>query len=40
MREGIDQLAEFYPNCFGQPRQPLKIGIHDDIVARHRELPA
>jgi ProP effector len=27
------------PNCFRQPRQPLKIGIHNDIAARHPELP-
>jgi ProP effector len=31
-------LAELYPNCFHQPRQPLKIGIHNDIIARHPEL--
>ena len=38
MHEGIAQLAEFYPNCFRQPCQPLKIGIHNDIIARHLEL--
>ena len=38
MHEGIPQLAELYPSCFRQPRQPLKIGIHNDIVARHPEL--
>ena len=38
MHEGIAQLAKLYPNCFRQPRQPLKIGIHNDIVARHPEL--
>jgi sRNA-binding protein len=26
MHEGIARLAELYPNCFRQPRQPLKIG--------------
>ena len=35
MHEGI---AELYPNCFRQPGQPLKIGIHNDIIARHPEL--
>jgi len=38
MHEGIAQLAELYPSCFRQPRQPLKIGIHNDIIARHPEL--
>ena len=38
MHEGIAQLAELYPNCFRQPGQPLKIGIHKDIIARHPEL--
>jgi len=38
MHEGIAQLAELYPNCFRQPRQPLKIGIHNDVIARHPEL--
>jgi ProP effector len=38
MHEGIAQLAELYPNCFRQPGQPLKIGIHDDVIARHPEL--
>ena len=38
MHEGIPQLAELYPSCFRRPRQPLKIGIHNDIVARHPEL--
>jgi sRNA-binding protein len=38
MHKGIAQLAEFYPNCFRQPRKPLKIGIHNDIIARHPEL--
>jgi sRNA-binding protein len=32
MHEGIAQLAELYPDCFRQPRQPLKIGIHNDIM--------
>jgi sRNA-binding protein len=40
MHEGIAQLAELYPYCFRQPRQPLKIGIHNDIVAQHPELRA
>jgi ProP effector len=34
MHEGISQLAKLYPNCFCHPRQPLKIGIREDIVAR------
>jgi len=38
MHEGIAQLAELYPNCFRQPGQPLKIGIHNDVIARHPEL--
>jgi sRNA-binding protein len=38
MHEGITQLAELYPNCFRQPCQPLKIGIHNDVIARHPEL--
>ena len=38
MHEGIAQLTELYPNCFRQPRQPLKIGIHDDIIAQRPEL--
>jgi sRNA-binding protein len=38
MHEGIARLAELYPNCFRQPRQPLKIGIHNDVIARHPEL--
>ena len=38
MHEGIAQLAELYPSCFRQLRQPLKIGIRNDIVARHPEL--
>jgi ProP effector len=38
MHEGIAQLAELYPSCFCQPRRPLKIGIHNDIIARHPEL--
>jgi ProP effector len=40
MHEGIGQLAELYPNCFRQPRSPLKIGIHNDIIAEHPELGA
>jgi ProP effector len=38
MHEGIAQLAELYPSCFRQPRQPLKVGIHNDIIALHPEL--
>ena len=38
MHEGIVQLAELYPNCFRQPGQPLKIGIRNDVIARHPEL--
>jgi ProP effector len=44
MHEDIAPLFELYPNCFRQPRQPaqdrLKIGIHNDITARHPELRA
>ena len=40
MHEGIAQLAELYPDCFRRPRQPLKIGIHNDIIAQHPELRA
>jgi sRNA-binding protein len=38
MHEGIAQLVELYPNCFRQLRRPLKIGIHNDVIARHPEL--
>jgi ProP effector len=38
MHEGIVRLAKLYPNCFRQPHQPLKIGIHNDVIARHPEL--
>ena len=38
MHKGIAQLAELYPNCFLRPRQPLKIGIDNDVIARHPEL--
>ena len=38
MQESIALLAELYPNCFRQPRQPLNIGIHNDVIARHPEL--
>ena len=40
MHEDIPQLAELYPSCFRHPRQPLKIGIHSDIIAQHPELRA
>jgi ProP effector len=38
MHEAIAQLAALFPNCFRQPCEPLKIGIHNDIIARHPEL--
>jgi ProP effector len=38
MHEGIAQLAALFPNCFRQPCEPLKIGIHNDIIARQPEL--
>src|SRR5262249_19680472 len=38
MHEAIAQFAGLHPNCFRQPSQPLKIGIHNDIIARHPEL--
>jgi len=39
--EGVDQLATLYPLCFFREhelRQPLKIGIREDIIAQHPEL--
>jgi hypothetical protein len=33
MHEGISQLAKLYPNCFCEPRRPLKIGIREGIIA-------
>jgi sRNA-binding protein len=41
MHAGIDKLAELYPRCFFRThhlRRPLKIGIRDDIIARHPDL--
>jgi sRNA-binding protein len=41
MHDGIDKLAELFPNCFFREnhlRRPLKIGIKDDIIARHPDL--
>jgi len=38
MHEGVAHLAEIYPRCFCQPRQPLKIGIR--FIARHPEIPS
>jgi len=38
MYEVIAQLADLFPSRFRQPRQPLKIGIHKGIIARHPEL--
>ena len=38
MHEAIAQLAALFPSCFRQPCEPLKIGIHNDIIARHPEL--
>ena len=38
MHEAIAQFAGLHPNCFRQPGQPLKIGIHNDVIARHPEL--
>src|SRR6516164_5164412 len=38
MHEGIARLAELHPNCLRQLGRPLKIGIHNDIIARHPEL--
>ena len=41
MHEGVDQLATLYPLCFFREhelRQPLKIGIREDIIAQHPEL--
>jgi ProP effector len=43
MQDGIDKLAELFPNCFFRDnhlRRPLKIGIRDDITARHPDLRA
>jgi sRNA-binding protein len=39
--EGIDKLADLFPHCFfrrSHLRRPLKLGIHEDIVAQHPEL--
>jgi ProP effector len=41
MQDGIDKLAELFPNCFFRDnhlRRPLKIGIRDEIIARHPDL--
>jgi sRNA-binding protein len=41
MHDSIDKLAELFPNCFFREnhlRRPLKIGIKDDIIARHPDL--
>ena len=41
MHEGVNQLATLYPLCFFREhelRQPLKIGIREDIIAQHPEL--
>jgi ProP effector len=38
MHEGIAQPTELFPNCFRPPCEPLKIGIHNDIIAQHPEL--
>jgi len=38
MHEAIAHLAALFPSCFRQPCEPLKIGIHNDIIARHPEL--
>ena len=38
MHEAIAQLAALFPNCFRQPWEPLKIGIHNDVIAWHPEL--
>jgi ProP effector len=34
----IARLAELYPSCFRKPRRPIKIGVHNDIIARDPEL--
>jgi ProP effector len=31
----LDRLAEFYPHLFGAQFRPLKIGVFQDLVARH-----
>jgi len=39
--EGIDKLAHLFPHCFfrrSHLRRPLKLGIHEDIIAQHPEL--
>jgi ProP effector len=41
MHDGIDKLAELFPNCFFREnhlRRPLKIGIRDDIFTRQTGL--
>jgi ProP effector len=39
--KGIDKLAGLFPHCFfrrSHLRRPLKLGIHEDIIAQHPEL--
>jgi sRNA-binding protein len=39
MREGLDLLADLYPHCFDRMnRRPLKVGICEEVIARHPEL--
>jgi len=39
MREGIDPLADLYPSCFDPVyRQPLKVGVCQQVMAQHPEL--
>ena len=39
MHEGINLLAELYPRCFCRTnRQPLKVGIYDEVISRHPEM--
>lgn len=33
VRQTLDALKEWFPAAFGRPR-PLKVGIHDDLLAR------
>jgi sRNA-binding protein len=39
MREGLDLLADLYPNCFDRMnRRPIKVGICEEVIAQHPEL--
>ncbi len=35
----LHQLADWYPHLFGARFLPLKVGVFEDILARHPEVP-